>query len=82
VAKERSPFISFYILTDGEYGEEPPVFAGPIRDLLGKAREMQSVKASFFSVTIIQFGDGPNGGRQLALLRQSVFNLDNLPPAL
>jgi hypothetical protein len=82
LVKGPSPFISIYILTDGQFGEVPPEFATPIRDLLEKVRAVQNVPPSFLSVTIIRFGRDDNAHDQLELLRQTVANLDSLPPAL
>jgi hypothetical protein len=82
LVKGPSPYISLYILTDGQFGEEPPDFATPIQALLEKVRTVQNVPPSFLSVTIIRFGGNQNARDQLELLRQSVANLDNLPPAL
>jgi hypothetical protein len=45
-------------------------------------RATQNIGPSFFSATIIRFGDDADAHRQLEPLRQSVRDLDNLPLAL
>jgi hypothetical protein len=77
-----SPCISLYILTDGQFGDKPLDFATPIWGILERARAVQNLPPSFLSVTIIRFGGDQNARDRLELLRQSVANLDNLPPAL
>jgi hypothetical protein len=82
LATKPSPPISLYILTDGEFGEELPNFASPIGELLQRLRDSQSIMPSFFSITIIQFGDGADAQDALRLIQRSVSSLDSLPPAL
>lgn len=79
--KQRIPGFNLYILTDGVFGNPPPNFATPIEIILQKAKEKSNMP-SFFSTTIIQFGDDRDARDGLRLLQQSVSKLDGLPPGL
>ena len=82
LAKGPSPPISFYILTDGEFGGGPPEFARPIQSLLQKLTETQNIMPSFFSITIIRFGNSLDALHELRCLQQSVSDMPDLPPQL
>jgi hypothetical protein len=80
--KEGSPppSISFYILTDGAFGESVPDFADAVKPLLRhpclNLGPTQVVLSTFLSITIIQFGENPEADVSLRQVQQNMRHLD------